>query len=348
MTNINYAVSVTSGSISDLPGYIKDWKINAVDLISTGGASNTYASELAYIKSLKLTPRLDIEMDIWAGGQIQSAISNFSGYLQNVKAVGWPAVSSEGGRAGDANYIKSLGLGYVNYNCDQCGLWNAGLHTEAGTVMNLWEAYYPSEVSYIQQGASSGKPNGVLAGAWANSGGDNQILSNSLGGGTPSYKSIFDWFVANGHPIDTFEVWGGTNSSRGENTALGFDGIVANLQKYYPPNGVGPSPGPAPSTVVPADFSYGIHAIDPDKKTITFTGGMYDANQKLIANAQINMDRSATRGVKDGSWAPVGSAVSDANGYYTYTAPLASGANYFWMVTKDGKKGYWTNDVVYI
>ena len=265
MTNINYAVSVTSGSIGDLPGYIQDWKINTVDLISTGGASNTYASELAYIKSLKLTPRLDIEMDIWAGGQIQSGISNFAGYLQNLKAAGWPAVSSEGGRAGDANYIKSIGLNYVNYNCDQCGLWSAGLHTEAGTVMNLWEAYYPSEVSYIQQAAGY-KPNGVLAGAWADNGGDNAILSNSLSGGTPSYKSMFDWFVANGHPIDTFEVWGGTNSSRSENSALGFDGIVSNLQKYYPANGAGPTPPPTPTTVTfasaPAACSWGSTRLD--------------------------------------------------------------------------------------
>jgi hypothetical protein len=61
MTKLNYAVSVTSGTLHDLPGYITGWKINTVDLVSTGGASNTYTAELAYIKSLNLIPRLDIE-----------------------------------------------------------------------------------------------------------------------------------------------------------------------------------------------------------------------------------------------------------------------------------------------
>jgi hypothetical protein len=233
MTKLNYAVSVTSGTLHDLPGYITGWKINTVDLISTGGASNTYTAELAYIKSLNLIPRLDIENDIWLEGQITAPIADFAQYLTALKAAGWTTVSSEGGRVGDPSYIKSLGLNYINYNCDQCRLWH-NLYTDPGTTMNLWEAFYPNEVQYIEQGAASGKPNGVLAGAWPDHG-TNGILSNSLAGATPSYKSLFDWFVANGYAIDTFEVYGGNNSSHSENTALGFDTIVANLQKYYPP-----------------------------------------------------------------------------------------------------------------
>jgi hypothetical protein len=241
ITNLNYAVSVTAGSIGDLPKYKTDWKINTVDLVSTGGASNTYAKELAYIKSLSLIPRLDIEMDIWAGGQIQTPIGNFTSYLQALKVAGWTTVCSEGGRSGDPTFIRSTGLRYVNYNCDQCGLWK-DIYTDAGTVLNLWEAYYPSEVQYITQAAGSGKPNGILAGAWSNSGGDNQILGNSLDGLQPSYQSIIASLIALGHTVTDFEVWGGENSSRAENSALGFDTIVANLQKYYPPNGATPPP----------------------------------------------------------------------------------------------------------
>ena len=248
MTNLNYAVSVTPATINELPQYIKDWKINTVDLVSTGGASNTYAKELAYIKSLNLIPRLDIEMDIWAGGQIQTPIGNFTSYLQALKAAGWPTVCSEGGRSGDPTFIRGMNLQYVNYNCDQCGLWK-DIYTDNGTVLNLWEAYYPNEVQYITQGASSGKPNGILAGAWSNSSGDNQILANSLAGTQPSYQSIIASLIALGHKVTDFEVWGGENSSRAENSALGFDTIVANLQKTYPPNGIGPSPPPPAKTV---------------------------------------------------------------------------------------------------
>lgn len=247
MTNLNYGVSVTPGTISELPWYISNWRINTADLVISD--QSNHASELAYIKSLKLIPRIDIEMVIWAGGQIRNAISDYSGYLAGLSAAGWKQVCSEGGRPGDATYMKSKGLGYVNYNCDQCGLWSAGAHTDPGTVLNLWEAYYPSEVQYITQGAASGKPNGVLAGAWANSGGDNQILTNSLQGGSPSYKSIIDSLVAAGHSVTDFEVWGGENSNRSTNESLGFDTVVANLQKTYPPNGTTPVPPPPPATI---------------------------------------------------------------------------------------------------
>jgi len=185
---LNYGISVTPSTTNVLPTYIKNWHINTADLVVSD--QGTHATELAYIKSLNLHPRIDIEMVIWAGGQITDPLSDYESYLTSLKSAGWPNVASEGGRPGDASYLKSLGLGYVNYNCDQCGLWSAGAHTDPGTVLNLWESYYPSEVQYILQGASSGKPNGVLAGAWSDNGGDNAILTNSLNGGTPSYSSI--------------------------------------------------------------------------------------------------------------------------------------------------------------
>jgi hypothetical protein len=248
MTNLNYGVSVTPGTISELPWYIANWHINFADLVVAD--QGNHASELNYIKSLKLEAHLDIEMVIWAGGQIQDAIQDYAGYLQGLKAAGWQYVCSEGGRSGDPSFMKSKGLDYINYNCDQCGLWK-DIYTDPGTALNLWEAYYPNEVQYITQGAGSGKPNGVLAGAWANNGGDNGILTNSINGGQPSYKSIIDSLIAQGKKVTYFEVWGGENSSHGENSALGFDGVVANLQKYYPPNGTTPGPGPAPPGPTP-------------------------------------------------------------------------------------------------
>jgi hypothetical protein len=202
--------------------------------------AKTYQSELNKIKSLGMTPIIDVEMPIWNGGQLQSTpITSFGSYFQSLENAGWRYVASEGGRTGDLAYMKNYFQGYVNFNCDQCGLWGT-VYKDPFTVANSWESYYPSEVPYIQQGATQaaalGIQNGILAGTWANSGGDNQILANSLNGSTPSYKSMLDWSYANGIGFTSFHVWCGDNAQGlGQYKACGFESIVANLQTYYPP-----------------------------------------------------------------------------------------------------------------
>ncbi len=203
--------------------------------------SQTYQTQLTTIKSLNMLPIIDIEMPIWDGGQLQSTpISNFSGYFQSLKTVGWQYVASEGGRSGDLAYMQNYFKGYVNFNCDQCGLWK-NVYVDPFTVANSWESYYPSEWPYIQNGskqaAALGIQNGILAGTWANNGGDNQIYANSVSGsGTPSYLSMLNWSYANGIGFNSFQVWCGDNpSGLSQYKTLGFDKIVANLQTYYPP-----------------------------------------------------------------------------------------------------------------
>jgi len=203
--------------------------------------TQTYQTELNKIKSLGMTPIIDIEMPIWDGGQLQSTpISSFSGYFQSLKNAGWQYVASEGGRTGDLEYMQNYFQGYVNFNCDQCGLWQ-NVYKDPFTVANSWESYYPSEWPSIQNGseqaAALGIQNGILAGAWANSGGDNQIYANSeSGSGTPSYLSMLNWSYANGIGFTSFQVWCGDNpNGLSQYKSLGFDKIVANLQTYYPP-----------------------------------------------------------------------------------------------------------------
>jgi hypothetical protein len=147
-------------------------------------------------------------------------------------------VASEGGRPGDLTYMQQFFKGYVNYNCDQCGLW-LDVHKNPFTVLNSWESYYPSEWPYIKNGstqaAALGIQNGIMAGVWANNGGDNQILTNSLNGGTPSYKSMLDWSYANGIGSTQFCAWCGLDSyGLSMYKQQGFEQIVANLQTYYP------------------------------------------------------------------------------------------------------------------
>jgi hypothetical protein len=200
--------------------------------------TKTYQTELNTIKSLGMTPIIDVEMPIWAGGAVSTPITSFGSYFQSLENAGWRYVASEGGRTGDLAYMQNYFQGYVNFNCDQCGLWGT-VYKDPFTVTNSWESYYPSEVPYIQTGATQaaalGIQNGLLAGVWANVNGDNQILANSLNGSTPSYKSMLDWSYANGIGFTSFHVWCGDNQGVSQYKACGFESIVANLQTYYPP-----------------------------------------------------------------------------------------------------------------
>jgi Repeat of unknown function (DUF346) len=221
--------------------YFKQQGFNAVCVVVPD--AQTYATQLDMIKSFNMQPIIDIEMPIWNGGQLQSTpISNFAGYFQSLKNAGWQYVASEGGRTGDLEYMQNYFKGYVNFNCDQCGLWKGEypVYTNPFTVANSWESYYPAEWPSIQTGskaaAALGIQNGLLAGTWANNGGYNQIYANSVSGsGTPSYKSMLDWSYANGIGFTSFHVWCGDNpNGLSQYKSLGFDKIVANLQTYYP------------------------------------------------------------------------------------------------------------------
>jgi len=202
--------------------------------------NQTYQTELNTIKSLGMTPIIDVETPIWNGGQLsKTPITNFSSYFQSLENTGWRYVASEGGRNGDLAYLKNYFKGYVNFNCDQCGLWG-NVYKDPFTVANSWESYYTAQWPYIQNGstqaAALGIQNGILAGAWNNIGGANQILTNSLIGSTPSYKSMLDWSYANGIGFSSFHVWCGADPQGLSNyKACGLESVVANLQTYYPP-----------------------------------------------------------------------------------------------------------------
>ncbi len=226
---------VNDGSLT----YFKSKGFSTVHLIVPD--KGTYQAELSKIKALGMHPIIDIEIPIWNGGQYQSTpISSYASYFQSLKAAGWQYVSSEGGRTGDASYlVPTYFKGYVNYNCDQCGLWKANLHTDPCTVSNSWESYYTSQWPSIQQGVQQArdkgvKNNGLLAGVWE--GTANPILTNSKNGGSPSYQSMLDWSYANGCGFTHFHVWcayasGGLNKYK----ALGFEDVIAKLQVKYPP-----------------------------------------------------------------------------------------------------------------
>src|SRR5665811_1226731 len=215
--------------------YFKEHGFSTVHLVVRD--QNTYQAELAKIKSLGMKVIIDIEIPIWDGGKKKNVpIEQFASYFKSLKAAGWEYVASEGGRKGETNYIAQYFAGYVNYNCDQCGLWK-NMHVQSGTVVNSWESFYPQEWKYIQQGtkesAALGKENGILAGVWGES--SNPIRQNSLSGGSPNYKEMLDWSYANGVGFNHFHVWCSINSNGlASYKRLGFEQIVTELQKTYP------------------------------------------------------------------------------------------------------------------
>ncbi|MGA3198011.1 MAG: Ig-like domain-containing protein [Halobacteriota archaeon] len=246
---IGYAIAgppsmIDSGSLA----YFKAHGFSTVELIAPD--SGTYQTELNTIKALGMQPVIDVEAVIWSGGRLQSTpIASFGPYFQSLKNAGWQYVASEGGRQGDLTYLKQFFKGYVNYNCDQCGLW-LDVYKNPFTVINSWESYYTPEWSSVQQGATQaaarGIQNGIMAGLWANSGGDNPVLANSLSGGSPSYKSMLDWSYANGVGFTQFCVWCSQDSHvLSDYEHLGFPQIVANLQVEYPPTSSAQTSSPA-------------------------------------------------------------------------------------------------------
>ncbi|MGZ4864343.1 MAG: hypothetical protein ACXV39_06815 [Halobacteriota archaeon] len=215
--------------------YFKEHGFSTVHLVVRD--QKTYQAELTKIKSLGMKGIIDIEIPIWDGGKKRNVpIEQFASYFISLKAAGWEYVASEGGREGDANYIARYFTGYVNYNCDKCGLWE-NMHLQSGTVINSWESFYSQEWQSIQQGAKEsaalGKENGILAGVWGGS--SNPIRQNSLSGGSPNYKEMFDWSYANGVGFNHFHVWCSLSSNGlASYKQLGFEQIVAELQKTYP------------------------------------------------------------------------------------------------------------------
>ena len=322
---IQYAIAGPPSMVDDGSSlaYFKAHGFSIVELVVPD--NGTYHAELNTITALGMQPVIDVELVIWNGGQITSPISSFNAYFQSLKNAGWEYVATEGGRSGDAQYIQSLGLQYINYNCDQCGLWkDTYLHANE----NQWESYYPSEWPYVQNGsiqaAASGIPNGILAGVWANNGGDNQIYTNSLPGSssTPSYLSMLNWSYANGIGFNQFCVWCGDNSyAFSMYESLEFPQIVANLQTYYPA-----------ITALTATASTATAYVNQN-----FTiNGTLSASTGGIGNATITLQRS-TNNV---TFTNVMTNVTNAAGGYLFSKNESAAGTYYYDTTYAGNATY--------
>ena len=141
-------------------------------------ATDNYATELAIIKALGMTPILDIEMLVgnwWNNG-------NFSVYTTAFElwaAAGWTTVASEvGWHTGSATatdcvaFARQYFSGYVNFHIDEGDMTAGnyrGIYIDPGLTANVWESYF-DDMPYraIMPGtdlaAALGIPCGILAG----------------------------------------------------------------------------------------------------------------------------------------------------------------------------------------
>jgi len=327
---IQYAIAgppsmIDSGSLA----YFKAHGFSTVELIAPD--SGTYQTELNTIKALGMHPVIDVEHVIWNGGQVQSPITNFGAYFQSLKNAGWEYVASEGGRPGDLTYMKQFFKGYINYNCDQCGLW-LDVYKNPFTVMNSWESYYPQEWPSVQQGATQaaarGIKNGIMAGLWADSTGDNPVLANSVNGGAPSYKSMLDWSYANGIGFTQFCVWCSNDPHvLLDYEHLGFPQIVANLQAEYPPTSSAPASSLAhASSRLPTSLSLTAQAAIAAGQPTTFSGTLtHDSTPGRSAKVELQVSTDKIH------WelASNSPSATNAKGVYVLSMPFTAGIYYF-------------------
>ena len=323
---IQYAIAGPPSMVDDGSSlaYFRAHGFSTVELVVPD--NGTYLTELNTIKALGMQPVIDVEVVIWNGGQLNSTpISDFSFYFQSLKNAGWQYVASEGGRPDDLTYMEQFFKGYVNYNCDQCGLW-LDVYKNPFTVINSWESYYPSEWPSIQNGskeaAAVGIQNGVMAGVWPNNGRDNEIYNNSLSGSSPSYKSMLDWSYANGIGFNQFCVWCGLNSyAFSEYTQLKFPQIVANLQIYYPA-----------ITALSATVSTATAHVNQGY----IINGTLRTDTTGIAGANITLQRS----VDNATWNNVTTTATDATGNYQFSRNESAVGTYYYRTAYDGNATY--------
>jgi len=349
---IEYHIACPPSMINDGSlDYFKAHGFSTVELIAPD--QQPYKAELDKITSLGMRPIIDIETPIWSGGRCANTpIASYSAYFQSLKAAGWQYVASEGGRDGDCSYLHQFFKGYINYNCDQCGLWK-DVYKDPFTVMNSWECYYPQEWQYIQQGAkeaaSLGKQNGLLAGVWeygSNGVSANPILTNSKNGGSPSYKSMLDWSYANGIGFTHFAVWCAYAQGLSTYKQLGFEQVVAQLQVRYPPTSSSAGPVPRPNQPVGSilrstQLSFGVSVANPTVgKSIAFFGILKTTTSPSINVGSAKIALQYSKDKMNWSTASSSTFATSANGVYYFSRPVTQSGTYYYRAYYAGGAHY--------
>lgn len=213
--------------------YFKEKGFTSVVLIAAD--TDPYEKELQKIKQMGMYPILDLEYIIWnEGKQKSTSIHNFTAALAMWKEAGWTHVATEGGRNGDLDVLNDYFTKVTFFNCDKCGIYKGFNKNRYITEMS-WELFFESQIGNIKRGAvesyNLGKGQGILAGVWE---------ANNDCRNYKTYKDLLDWSYSKNAGFTHFHVFFGLRSTLADYKRLGFETIVSELQRHYPPK-------PAPS-----------------------------------------------------------------------------------------------------
>ena len=220
--------------------YFKEKGFTSVVLIAAD--TNPYEKELQKIKQMGMYPILDLEYIIWnEGKQKSTSMDNFTSALTMWKEAGWTHVATEGGRNGDLDILKDYFTKITFFNCDRCGIYK-GLNKNRYITEMSWELFFPSQIKSIKRGEvesyNLGKGQGILAGVWE---------ANNDCRNYKTYKDLLDWSYSKNAGFTHFHVFFGLKSTLADYKRLGFETIVSELQRDYPPK---PAPSSPPSLFI--------------------------------------------------------------------------------------------------
>jgi hypothetical protein len=238
---LEYRVGLSPSQIWDgTIEYFKERGFTSVVLVAA--TTDSYEKELQKIKQTGMYPILDVEYIIWNGGEQKStSINNFTAAFATWKRVGWTHVATEGGRNNDLDVLKDYFTKFTFFNCDRCGIYK-GFNKHPYTTDMSWETFYASQIGSIKRGAvesyNLGKGQGLLAGVWE---------ANNDCRNDDTYKNLLDWSYSKNAGFTHFHVFFGLGYKLADYKRLGFESIVSELQRYYPPK---PAPSQPPSLYI--------------------------------------------------------------------------------------------------
>jgi hypothetical protein len=322
-TPISYQVCLPPSAIND--GQIQYFAYMGYDtcLLLANDPNDNYATEKAIIESYGMTAMLDMENIV----STAYPINGYHDWFAMMMAAGWQYGAAETGRIGDPAFVKAyLHGGYINYNQVGGGLWK-DIYVEDGVYLNAWECYNDSEVQYIQTGAKAAHVKGIKNGLTMDCGGVTPMLTLSLQGIAPTYKTVFDWSYQNSIGFTSFLAWFphtyGSDVVTGQYVWWRYDAVVEEMMATYSPSGTWE---PTVDTVLCT-----LNRLTVKKDPLTFSGQLvtgtdFSAVPNAVIELQVSPGATAPNYNNPGTnWQTVATTQTNGSGNWTISYQTVPG-----------------------